>query len=249
MGTPSEMLAWYRGQDPESIAQREKETAEKRAAALAKAREARKEKAKKRAESRAKWVYCIHPADDPWTIRCRTLCGVVRSADIVVSPKAVARAKVTVCETCKALLAGWKLFHNKPLTSRRLNTWGKDKMGTTGEAKTRDEMVLELALVAINEAKCPGCNGTRVVAGKNGEDEACGECSAWAAKKDMIGDMLIGLIGLEGEERSGVPAVRNLPDGEGGTRVRDRAKIRRALHVELAKLKLPAEVLRALRSA
>lgn len=76
------------------------------------------------------------------------------------------------------------------------------------ETKTCREAALERALAAVMKVAHPS--------------------------RDVVMDMLIGLITAEGARRRGEP-------------VRDESMVRRALHVELIRMGLPTEVLAALR--
>lgn len=78
------------------------------------------------------------------------------------------------------------------------------------ETKTRREAALEQALAAV--------------------------LKVGHSSREVVADMLIGLITAEGARRRGEP-------------VRDESKVRRALHVELVRMGLPAEVLAALKGA
>lgn len=88
------------------------------------------------------------------------------------------------------------------------------------ETKSRRELALERALAALVKVAHPS--------------------------KDVVADMIIMLIGAEGARRRGEPeVVRQVLDGR--VYVRDAAAVRRALHVELVRMGLPAEVVVALK--
>lgn len=89
-------------------------------------------------------------------------------------------------------------------------------------AKTQRELALERALQVLWHSRCEN--------------------------KEIVADMLIGLIGQEGDRRAGRPEVtRQIFDGV--EYVRDAAVIRKFTHLELVRMKLPPEVLAALRGA
>lgn len=213
MSNPSEFLADLEREHQAALDAR-------RVMALRKANEARSAKSAKRAASLAKLEFCIHPSDDPWSGRCRTLCNRIRNSDYVVAPSATARVAKPLCEACATWLAKWKLFgNNRPLTFRRLNVFKDqerhmDKTNVVVDGKTRREAALEKALQAV--------------------------AASTMLDKETASDMLIGLMHLEIRKRAPDPI-----DSE--ELIERRTQQRRAWHVALARMKLPVEVLKALR--
>lgn len=120
MGTPSD--AWREMNEAAFEA-----AAAKRRESLGKANAARAKSKAMREEKEQTTRRCIHPADDPWTRTCRTLCGEVRPCSYVLTPRASVLSTSTWqhlgCARCEATLRAWKLFNPKPLTYRRLNSW------------------------------------------------------------------------------------------------------------------------------
>jgi hypothetical protein len=212
MGTPSDALREYLDAQAAEKNKRFKEGVAK--AAATRSANATKRKAKEFGE--AGDLYHLHPADDPWSIKCRTLCGKVVPVKYALAPRMVATSTVLMvagCQKCLGILAGWRLFHTKPLTFRRLNAWA----GGHPLAMSKEEGANAMKQTLINALN------------------AMMKCSDFVGY-DLACDQLIGLLGLEEKRLSGEPDP-------------DEAKKKRAFHVELVRLKLPPEVMKALRGA
>lgn len=248
MGTPSQALMEYLGQSPEQLVEKKMELERKRLDALGAARNARTLKAAERKRAMEKRVYCLHPVDDYFAGRCRTLCGDVRHVDLVLSPSAVASVKKPLCERCVARLEAWKLYGGgKPLTYRRLNMFNAQEKLMDGETKTKREQALENALTVMS-----GHDEERE--GKSFRVSPPASVLAMDPEyRELAVSMLIGLIQLETERREKSRAVAASQDEEAmdlwAKLDEERSLRRRALHVELIKMKLPKEVLAALKGA
>jgi hypothetical protein len=215
----------------------DKAVAESRAAGRKKAAETRARNAK--AKQEAKEVELkeigrhIHPSDDPWTKKCRTLCGRIVPVEYALSS---GQAKWATCDECKALLDAFRIFvSTKTLTYRRLNAWGTNIEVTEEEKtmeKTKRQISLERALVVLQEVatrrvpeKVKQEDGSEIEVMRRYVDEGT---------TDALGDYLIALINLEQKR------LKN-PEAPASTEMR-------RYHVSIAKLKVPVEVLQALRS-
>lgn len=267
---PSELLADL---EREEQAKRDAARVMTRRAALEKARAARSEAAARRAQR----LIHVHPHDDEGKLYLiagkgkqstdfffRRICdGRWTRQAFVVAARAVGTSSLmkaptpaNACPVCLGIWVCWKLFGtNKPLTLRRLNAF-KSEEQTMAElieavakntvqsdtAKTGRETALEKALVVL-------LGSSKTVDGKivrTPPPESVMRMEPGA--RQAAADFIIGLIQAEGDRRRGKPErVVTVHDGE--EHVRDAALVRRAWHVELARMNLPKEVLAALRGA
>ncbi len=224
MSTPSEALRQYLGVGPsQELIDQEREAKAVRDAArvmaLRKATEMSALKRSMRKQKRESEGRHFHPADDPWTLRCRTLCGRIVNAKNALSPRSNPKG-LLVCEECRSTLAAWRVFSTKPLTYRRLNSWLSEE---SMDKKTQREHALEHALEALTSGESNEALAMRVGYGDGGLREA-------------QAGLIVGLIQLECMDRLGSPLENS-------------AEKRRHLMVELVRSGLPPEVLKAIRNA
>lgn len=255
MATPSEALRKYLGvqtpeeQDAEAAVknqiwkERQIAAAFNRDLALAKARAARAEQAKQRAST----TRHLHPADDPWTRTCRTLCGVVVKVEFALAPVASALRGETWkqhgCHRCEGLWAAWRLFGNgKPLTYRRLNKWTDEEKNM----RAKDLAIEADGTVVIDIPK----KGRELALEKALEVLMHGAKEMDRDLREAAANIIIGLIAFETAAREGRSAFPDYPGDEttpAMTGEQRTTMTRRAWHVELVRMNLPAAVLKALR--
>jgi hypothetical protein len=228
---PSEYLRAMHAQDEAEATARRKAAQEK---GLAAARAARKEKAKRRAAADAVAVHHLAPQQATYGYvqlhtACRQTAALKRCYASVSVAQFIALPAANRCETCLREWAAFKLYVGRTMTVRRLHAFQRQE---------HDMAELIDSVAKVNGPNAGGATGREAALVRALEALRDGAGEIKYGSPSTAADYLIQLIGHEQAKRAGTAT-----DAE-----KERMKaVGRALNVELVRMGLPDDVLKALR--